>query len=178
MLEKLDIRKAEKYEYEKVLSFYYDVIELEKDLPYGPMWTKGVYPTDEMIHELVENEVMYVGLVDGRIVSAMALNSEVVEGYDKVSWKVDAGWEEVFVLHLFGILPEYRRKGVSRAMLSYADDEASRYGKKAIRLDVLAGNLPAEKLYPGCGYMYIETADVHYEDTGWDRFLMFEKAVE
>jgi ribosomal protein S18 acetylase RimI-like enzyme len=41
--------------------------------------------------------------------------------------------------------------GLAREMVQYAIDLAKRNGKRAIRLDVLRGNLPAEKMYTSLG---------------------------
>ena len=43
-----------------------------------------------------------------------------------------------------------------------------------MRLDVLKGNLPAEKLYPGLGFEYIETRPMFYEDVGVMEFELYE----
>lgn len=45
---------------------------------------------------------------------------------------------------------------------------------KAIRLDVLGGNIPASKLYESMGFKYIETLKLFYEDTGLTDFLLYE----
>ena len=45
---------------------------------------------------------------------------------------------------------------------------------KAIRLDVLKGNLPAEKLYTGLGFKYLHTLKMFYEDTGWTDYELYE----
>ena len=39
-------------------------------------------------------------------------------------------------------------------------------GMKALRLDVLTGNVPAEKLYEGAVFRYVDTVKLFYEDTG------------
>ena len=46
------------------------------------------------------------------------------------------------------------------------------------RLDVLEGNLPAEKSYVKVGFEYVGTVPMFYEDTGWTNYKAFEYAVE
>ncbi len=48
---------------------------------------------------------------------------------------------------------------------------------KTIRLDVLEGNLPAEKAYMKSGFRYITTLKMYYEDTGWTNYKVFEYLV-
>ena len=45
---------------------------------------------------------------------------------------------------------------------------------KAIRLDIIEGNLPAEKAYTKFGFSYRETVKMFYDDTGWMDFKLFE----
>ena len=50
-------------------------------------------------------------------------------------------------------------------------------GMKAIRLDVLEGNLPAEKLYQKVGFQYAGSLNIFYEDTGWADFNLYEYSI-
>ena len=47
----------------------------------------------------------------------------------------------------------------------------------AIRLDVLGGNIPAEKAYTRMGFVYRGTINMFYEDTGWTGYRLFEYVV-
>lgn len=46
--------------------------------------------------------------------------------------------------------------------------------QKAIRLDVLGGNVPAEKFYTQIGFQYMDTLQMYYEDTGWTEYRLYE----
>ena len=59
-------------------------------------------------------------------------------------------------------------------MVRFVIDKAGTDGMKAIRLDVLKGNLPAEKLYVGLGFTYLHTLKMFYEDTGWTDYELYE----
>ena len=43
-----------------------------------------------------------------------------------------------------------------------------------MRLDVLEGNVPAERLYEGFGFRYLATMPMFYEDTGWTNYELYE----
>lgn len=45
------------------------------------------------------------------------------------------------------------------------------------RLDVLGGNIPAEKAYTRMGFVYRGTINMFYEDTGWTGYRLFEYVV-
>ena len=44
----------------------------------------------------------------------------------------------------------------------------------ALRLDVLGGNVPAERLYTGQGFTYRGTVRMFYDDTGWTDYGLYE----
>ena len=48
---------------------------------------------------------------------------------------------------------------------------------KAIRLDVLKGNAPAERLYTSLGFVYVDTLKLFYEDTGRVDFELYELGI-
>ena len=66
------------------------------------------------------------------------------------------------------------KEGYAKAMVQKAIDIAIETGMKAIRLDVLGGNIPAERLYQGFGFRYMATLKMYYEDTGWTDFKLYE----
>ena len=56
-------------------------------------------------------------------------------------------------------------------------ESACENGIKAISLDVLDGNIPAERAYTKTGFVYCDTVKMFYEDTGWTQFKLFEYMV-
>ena len=58
--------------------------------------------------------------------------------------------------------------------MRFAIDVARTQRQKAIHLDVLAGNVPAERLYPALGFVYLGTIPMFYEDTGWTDYGLYE----
>ena len=69
-----------------------------------------------------------------------------------------------------------RRLGERAAPLSAAA-LAREKGWRALRLDVLEDNVPAQRLYQRAGFVYIETKQIWYESTGLANFLLYEYAV-
>ena len=49
--------------------------------------------------------------------------------------------------------------------------------QKVIRLDVIKGNLPAERLYEGLGFRKLHSLQMFYENTGWMEFALYEYIV-
>lgn len=176
------IRKAQLHEYERVRAFYYELIDRMEGAVYKPAWEKGVYPADEYLKESIDNGELYMGILDeGRpeeqMIGAMILNHSTNEGYQQVKWPTKAEADEVTVIHALCVMPGFSGKGYAKAMVKEAISMARESQQKVIRLDVLYGNVPAEKLYTSVGFQYIATVPMYYEDTGWTDFLLYEYEV-
>lgn len=104
----------------------------------------------------------------------MIVSCEYNESYDGAPWSVDAADEELLVVHALGVRPSFAGQCIAQAMTEYAIRLGREAGMKTIRLDVLKGNIPAERAYRKVGFAYCRTACMFYEDTGWTEFDLFE----
>lgn len=107
--------------------------------PYTPMWEYGLHPDTEMLERHIENGELWIARVDGMAAGAMAL---VPEG----------GNREDLGLHLLGITRQFRGTGLSQRMLDVMDRETRTGGYRTQVLDVIAGNIRAERLYRRRGF--------------------------
>ncbi len=78
------------------------------------------------------------------------------------------------VIHALGVRRTLNGRGLAGQLTQYALDEARSKGLKAVRLDVLEGNTPAERAYTRVGFVYRGTVRMFYEDTGWTNYRLFE----
>lgn len=170
----LNIRPASVAEFQNVRMFYHTLIDMMQDAEYKPRWEKEIYPSSEYLFASIRNQTLWIGEWDGEIAAAMIVNHDSNEGYRKAKWSVDVAEHEITVIHALGVLPVYGGKGFAKAMVNKAIALAQADQQKAIRLDVLAGNLPAERLYIDLGFQFRETVTMFYEDTGWTDFLLYE----
>ena len=173
----IKVRPAGLEEYTQVMEFYDRVTDEMEGREYHPAWQKGVYPDPAFIRRSAQEGTLYVLEADGIIAGAMVMNHETAEGYDRVPWQVEARPEEVAVLHALGVLPGYHGHGLGKKLVGAAAGLASQAGCRAIRLDVLEGNLPARWLYERMGFHYICRTELFYEDTGRMGFWMYELAL-
>lgn len=173
----LNIRIAGSNDFNDVNEFYYSVIDGLKNAKYTPEWKKDIYPAQESLSESIKNKELYIGETDGKIVSCMVVNHEYIDGYREVKWSVEAKDQEILVLHLLGVLSGYSGRGIATQMVQKVIEIARENNIKTIRLDILEGNLPAEKTYIKSGFRYVDTVQMFYEDTGWTSCKMFEYIV-
>ncbi len=170
----MNISKADIDSYETVRLFYHSLIDGLKEDQCHVGWKKDVYPSPEFLRSSIDNGNLYLCCEGERIVGAMVLNHEYNESYEKFQWQTMVSDSELLIIHALGVHPDHHRKGYAKAMVQRAIDIAQKTGIKVMRLDVLDGNFPAEKLYLGFGFQYMATVQMYYEDTGWTDFKLYE----
>ena len=55
-MDKMIFRKAEKEDFDKIRSLYWNLIDQDQDNPSFPHWKKGIHPSDEMIQNSIDRE--------------------------------------------------------------------------------------------------------------------------
>ncbi len=83
-------------------------------------------------------------------------------------WAVE---DEAHIVTL-AVLPEFRRRGIARALMDGLLAEARRRGAWHITLEVRAGNAPAQALYTSLGFRTIATRRRYYPDNNEDAAVM------
>lgn len=160
--------------YLKVREFYHSLIDEMKDSDFYIGWEKDIYPSPEFLQESIEQGNLYIGLHQDQIAAVMIVNHEYNESYEKFQWPTQANKDEVMVIHALGVHPTYAGKSYAKQLVEFAIQVAAENRQKVIRLDVLKGNVPAEKLYKSMGFTYLHTLPMYYEDTGWTEYELYE----
>ena len=171
------IRAAENREYEKVLGFYDDLIDAMQGAEYAPGWEKGVYPAPDFLRRSIEHGELFLAEEEGILCAAMVVNHEYNESYRKIRFSLEVSDAELWVIHALGVHPRFARRGIAGELVRFVIARAEEEGIRTVRLDVLEGNLPAERTYPPLGFRYLDTIQMFYEDTGWTGFKVYEYIV-
>ena len=170
----IDFSRANKNSYGEVRCFYHSLIDSLNPAQRYVGWKKDIYPSPAFLRSAIDDGDLYVCRDEDRIAGAMVLNHAYNESYKNCCWQIAADDSEILVIHALGVHPGFQGKGCSKAMVRKAIAIAEETGMKAIRLDVLTGNIPAEKLYQGMGFQYLTSVQMYYEDTGWTAFKLYE----
>ena len=153
---------------------YIEVIEHTKDMNIHARWIYGQHPSDTLIQTYIDRKEMYL-LMDGQNVAGMtAIAMYQGEDYHEILWSQNLKDDEVASLHILTVVPEYQGKGVSKRMMTDIISLVKKNGKKAIRLDALASNAPARRLYEKLGFEYRGKQNLFAENTGWTDFFYYE----
>ena len=172
-----EIRKAEADELPQLLRFYKTVCDAQALSPYSPSWHFGIYPAEEDLLDHLKAGEFTLLLREGRIAAAGVLAAGEDPIYADAAWPTACPSDEVCVLHLFAVHPDFRGQGLSGRLLEALAAQAGTEGKTVLRLDVLTGNLPAERLYLRHGFYFAEEREVFYPDTGNIRVRLFERVL-
>lgn len=117
---------------------------------------------------------LFLAELDGVLAGCMVLNHAYNDGYAAAFWAADVPDAQLLVIHALGVHPAFARRGIAHRMVQYAIGTARAQGCRALRLDVLGGNVPAERLYTGQGFTCRGTVRMFYADTGWTDYGLYE----
>jgi len=145
---------------------------LEGNINY-PGWKKGIYPTVEEAKKGVGNG-LYVLKIDDEIIGSIILTQNIDEVYRIPKWSIEVGDDDILLLRLLVVHPDYMKKGLSQILLQFAVDFAKKIECKTIRLAVTTSNTLAMKLYENWGFKYIETVDSKIPDENLKWFRCYE----
>ena len=146
------IRRATAADIDAITASYDELFEHERIHGSNTQWIQGLYPTRETAARGVERGEMYVYYKDGQLAASMILNSHQAAEYYEIPWQYEALDDEVLVIHTLCVPPSMAGKGLGTLMVGFATGYAIAAGKRLIRLDTNAKNLPAQQLYRKLGY--------------------------
>ena len=170
----MQFQAAAPEEFSAIRTFYWDLIDEMQSSSAQIGWKKGIYPSDALLRESLARGELFT-LRDGEVLCAcVILNSACNEGYQGIPWSRSCKPEEVLIPHALGVSPRRQGAGIGAAVVQEILNYARVQGKRAVRLDLLVGNTAAERLYPKCGFRFVQSKTMFYEDTGWTEYQMYE----
>ncbi len=170
----MKLNRATIENYESIIAFYDDVTDRTPEMELYARWQKGKHPTHDGIRAYIEEGSMYLYKENDAIVGAMAVTMYQGEDYHAIEWSQQVQDNEAAVIHILAVSPDAQGKGIGSEMIREAIRLARTNGMKAVRLDALASNTPAHKIYEALGFEYRGQQHLYAENTGWTDFYFFE----
>ena len=170
----MKLNQAEIQDFDAIIAFYDDVTDRTPEIEKYARWRKRKHPTLEGIKEYIEEGSMYLYKEDNVIVGAMAVTMYQEEDYHAIEWLQQVADDKAAVIHILAVNPDYQSKGIGSEMVCEAIRLAKENGMQAVRLDALASNTPAHKMYARLGFEYRGKQHLYAENTGWTDFYFFE----
>ena len=170
----MKLNRATIEDYESIIAFYDDVTDRTPDMERFARWQRRKHPTIDGIRAYIEEGSMYLYNENDVIIGAMAVTMYQGEDYHAINWSQQVPDNEVAVIHILAVSPDAQGKGIGSEMIREASRLAKSSGMKAIRLDALATNTPAHRIYKSLGFEYRGQQHLYAENTGWTDFYFFE----
>ena len=161
-MQELHIERASLADADAIFALYRSLI----GMPFGT-WSEE-YPSRELVLEDLTAQTVFVlrGAQGG--IDAAIVMEETDEFDDMAPWY--PGVRRWIQLGRLGVAQHAQGRGIARAMLSYAMEQARLSGYEAVRFLVGAHNLPAQRSYAPLGF------EVCGETDAWDEhWLCYEK---
>ncbi len=170
----MELYQANSVDFESIMDFYDDVIARTPEIERYARWSKGKHPTAEGIRAYIEEGSMYLYRKHDVIEGAMAVTMYQGEDYHTIEWSLQIADDEAAVIHILAVGPDSQGEGIGTEMIREAIRIAKMKGKKSVRLDALASNTPAHRIYERIGFEYRGKQHLFAENTGWTDFYFFE----
>ncbi len=170
----MKLELATQQDFEPIIAFYDDVMERTPEIATYARWSKGKHPTIEGIRAYINKGSMYLYRKQGAIVGAMAVTMYQGDDYHAIDWSRQVPDDKVAVIHILAVSPDAQGNGIGSKMIREAIHLAQNNGMLAVRLDALASNTPAHRIYERLGFEYRGQQHLYAENTGWTDFYFFE----
>ncbi|WP_407413523.1 GNAT family N-acetyltransferase [Methanobrevibacter sp.] len=171
------LRKAKIEESEKILNFYQNIVYSIEGTQFKPKWSK-YYPNLEFIKSSIEKQELYVYKKDSDIIGCVVLNNRFDPEYDNIDWIVEAKPEEIVIIHTFAVTSDLAGKGIGKEIFRQIKNNALKNNQKTIRLDIIDGNIGAQKVFEKFGFKYIDTVEIFHDIVGLEKFHLYEHILE
>lgn len=169
----INLRTAKLKEAEKILQFYQDIINSTKGSEFKPKWNDS-YPNLEYIQTSIEKQELYVYTRNNSIIACLILNNRFDPEYEGINWNTNASPNEITIIHTFAIDSSFTKKGIGREIFNQIKTKAMRNNKKTIRIDIIDGNVGAQRVFEKFGFEYIDTVEMFHEAVGMENFHLYE----
>lgn len=159
------VRHAQEADLPAIKAMYAAVVDGMRDTPLDVWWQMGSHPSREQMMAALGVDGLLIAVddeaPDAPVLGACIVNGEQGADYGVVDWDVRCGDDEVAVVHLLGVSPEARGRGVGRALVEASAELAIRRGARTLRLDTFDNNTPAIRLYHACGFKDYGVHTIH-----------------
>ena len=135
-------------------------------------WQKG-YPSRDVVDSDIAMGQSYAVMCDGELCGTFALMNDYEPLYDKIhdgEWKTGNENRNYLAIHRVAVSVRMRGKGVSTAIINYAERCARSRGAVSLRIDTHRGNVVMRRMLEKhgfllCGIIHLENGDprVAYE---------------
>ena len=108
------------------------------------------YPNEEIFKKDIENNALFVGIIDDKVVASLTIDQISGKGYDKISWTYDD--RQFMIIHRLVVDPDFRGGGIARILLDCADSYSKDKKINYLKTDTYSVNNKAQNLFVKNGF--------------------------
>lgn len=162
-------------DFETVKSTYVDVIANTPGIAQHAKWRYGHHPDDALLKEYIDHGEMYLFMDGETVAGVVAVTMYQGDDYKEVHWKENLADDEVAAIHLLAVSPACQGCALGQRILKEVMALTVQNGKKALRLDTLLSNIPAQRMYERAGFSHRGGQQLYIEHLGMLDFVYYEK---
>ena len=147
--------------------------QLEENINY-PKWRHKEYPSEGTVRAGIASGTLYALTMDGEPAGVFVLNDDPQGCYEKGDWSWDLKRGEYMVIHSLAVRPESQSMGYAGRMVEFAKERAAFLGYRGVRVDIVPGNLPAQRLYERHGFVCAGEYDLERGFDDIPTFILYE----
>ena len=133
----------------------------------------STYPNREVFENDIRSGQLWVAELDSRIAGFAAITTDQEPEYAEVGWDIS---EPAIVTHRLAVDLDFRGRGVGKALMMQAEEEARRRGITVLRVDTNTRNNATNRLFPALGYRFSGEIGLGFRPNL--RFTCYEKRLE
>ena len=141
------LTKAAQADFQELVTLYHTVAD-DMNAHGLSQWHWGQYPNEGLIQGDLDRQALYVAREEGRILLAVAIDTNPDEVYRSVNWLFGV---KPGSFHRLAILPEAQGKGLGRRVMPEIFDILRGLGCDCLRCDTHTDNARALRLYESLG---------------------------
>ena len=138
-------------------------------------WPYKIFLTTDYALDAARAGNQFICADGEKILAAFVLSEDPEGDYSKVTWSRDLAAGEYLVLHAFAVAPKFWRRGLGKKIVEFCLSYAAEKNYRALRLDIVPSNFPAQKLYEACGFKFVGAADLGRDFSGIPQFCLYER---
>lgn len=166
----MEIRQAESSDINDIMTIVKKVVPLMRAS--GNYQWSDDYPNPEVFQDDIDKDQLWVGIMDSKVVSVIAITGEQSPEYSDVGWDLE---EEALVTHRLAVDPDLQGAGLAKAMMNYAEQLAKKRGIHILRVDTNSENKATQSLFQRLGYEY--SGRISLKKKPELRYLCYEKRI-
>ncbi len=170
-------RKADKSDINAIEKIYESTHDAEEAGLTTTGWKRGIYPTVNTAEASLNRGDMYVAELNGKVVATAIINKEQVDMYAEGNWEYEAPDDKICVLHTLAVDPETRGHGLGQAFVRFYEQLAKNQGCEALRIDTVASNTAARRMYAKLGYKEIGIVPTEFNGLKDMNMVLMEKKI-